>query len=643
MTRNLILATAGHVDHGKSSLVQALTGTDPDRLPEEKRRGLTIELGFAHLALEDGDVTYQLGIVDVPGHEDFVHNMVGGVGSVDLALIMVAADDGWMPQSEEHLEILSYLGVEQGIVALTKVDLLDGPAIDEREAELRERLQDSPFAAAPIVRTAVTTGEGVDALRQVLRERVRHASVPLDVGKPRLSVDRAFSIAGAGTVVTGTLAGGSLAVGQPVCVQPGGATSRVRSLQSHNTTVETCPPGTRTAINLPDLVPGKTVRRGDVIALPGLGGATSTLDVQVTMALRILELERAHVRPLNDDTRVRFHHGSANVPGTVRLLTGSPLEPGEAALAQIRLESPVFVFIGDRFILRDWQERLTMGGGIVLDPDAARSPLHAPERKRFLEAVAAQPDDIATHIRARLARDHAVATNALLRVSRFADADVEAWIETQRAGGSVVVKAGICTAAESWSRWIATATDAIAWVHERHPERMGLAVDDLRRALEKTGCPPELTDQVREEICAGDYEQAGVLVRRRGFAATLPADLRVAAGRVRAALNEKPEEPPGVGEIVIDTDHRRALQFLLDANEAVQISTELVLGIDGYDSLVAKIRTRMESGGPATVSELRKAVGLTRRVMVPLLEYLDSQGITVRQGDKRALMGKAKA
>src|SRR5262245_56269248 len=276
-SRHYIVATAGHVDHGKSALIKALTGTDPDRLPEEKARGITIELGFAHLELASPETAspIHIGFIDVPGHEDFVKNMVAGVGAIDLALLIVAADDGWMPQTEEHLQILSYFGVRRAVVSLTKADL----ATDEAAAvsEVRRHLEGSAFAEAPIVPTSVVTGRGLDALRSTLARVLSAAPPSRDIGKPRLAVDRVFTLPGAGTIVTGTLVGGRLQRGQAVVIQPGGQPTRIRRIQSHGRDVEISVPGTRTALNLADVDPAAGVRRGDVITLRDLGNSSECL------------------------------------------------------------------------------------------------------------------------------------------------------------------------------------------------------------------------------------------------------------------------------------------------------------------------------------------------------------------------------
>jgi len=307
---HFIVATAGHVDHGKSALIKALTGTDPDRLPEEKARGITIDLGFAHLELPSptSSSSIHVGIVDVPGHEDFVKNMVAGVGSVDLALLVVAADDGWMPQTEEHLQILTYAGVRRAVVSLTKADLAEDEAATV--AEVLQRLKGSAFAEAPIVPTSVLTGRGLDALKATLAKELSEASLSRDIGKPRLAVDRVFTLPGTGTVVTGTLAGGTLQSGQPVVIQPGGHHARIRRIQSHGHDVDASGPSTRTALNLADVNAAEGIGRGDVITLADLGGSSDCLDV-------LLEISPRASRSLKDGVRVRVHYGSANVPAHV--------------------------------------------------------------------------------------------------------------------------------------------------------------------------------------------------------------------------------------------------------------------------------------------------------------------------------------
>ena len=405
--QHFIVAAAGHVDHGKSALVKALTGTDPDRLPEEKARGITIDLGFAHLELPapvPRASSYLLGIVDVPGHEDFVKNMVAGVGSIDLALFAVAADDGWMPQTEEHLQILTYLGVHRAVVALTKIDL----AQDEHHAiaAIRDRMRDTPFADAPIVPTSVVTGRGLGDLKAALAQVLGVTPLPPDIGKPRLPVDRVFILRGIGTVVTGTLTGGILRRGQSVAIQPSGRVARIRNIQSHNRDVELGMPGTRTALNLPDLAASDDIHRGDVVTLAELSGPGDLLDV-------LLEVSPRASRPLKDGAHVRVHHGSTNLRAKVVFLRQKELPPGEQALAQLRLEANAFVFAGDRFVLRDSAGQNTLAGGVVLDPDPGRKAFRSEARVNFLRQRAESPGHVASFVASQIARDQAVRPSQL--------------------------------------------------------------------------------------------------------------------------------------------------------------------------------------------------------------------------------------
>ena len=336
--------------------------------------------------------------------------MVAGVGSIDLALFVVAADDAWMPQTEEHLQILTYLGVSRAVVALTKIDLAADKE-DKVEASIREKLQGTPFAAAPIVRTSVIAERGIAELKMTLSAALAQTPLPRDIGKPRLAVDRVFTLHGIGTVVTGTLSAGMLQAGQPVVIQPSGKLTRVRNLQSHNRNVTTANPGTRTAINLPDVfIAGKGqgyadsgISRGEVVSLPELGEPSHTADVVLERSLRAVQAGLTESRPLKDGALVRMHHGSANHAARVLLLDQRELQPGETALAQLRFSQPIFVFAGDRFVIRDWSEQTTLAGGIVLDPDASRKNVRAAAHLEFLRKRAAAPGDVVTGVQALVA------------------------------------------------------------------------------------------------------------------------------------------------------------------------------------------------------------------------------------------------
>jgi selenocysteine-specific elongation factor len=625
-----IVATAGHVDHGKSALIKALTGTDPDRLPEEKARGITIDLGFAHLELASSGATspIHVGIVDVPGHEDFVKNMVAGVGAIDLALLIVAADDGWMPQTEEHLQILSYFGVRRAVVSLTKADL----AADQSASvsDIRQRLQGSPFAEAPIVPTSVVTGQGLETLKSTLAQELSATPPPRDIGKPRLAVDRVFTLSGAGTIVTGTLVGGQLHRGHAVLVQPGGQPARIRRLQSHGHDVEASGPGTRTALNLADVSPIAGVHRGDVITLPDMGSASDCLDV-------MLEISARASRPLKDGVRVRVHYGSGNVPAHIALGVGKELAAGERKLAQLRLESPVYLVAGDHLTIRDWSEQQTLAGAVVLDPDASRRSFRAPGRQQWLTRVAESLVDPALFVAACVARDAAVRRSRAFVKTQFSRDEIDESIQQLVRDGRVIATGDMVVDAATWGAARTRAAQLVDDVHRDHPERLGLSLTDLRNVITKWFPFEDLFDALIASLGSEGFTRSGSVIQRASHRAQLPEPLRAAGETMRRALSAQPLEPPSRKELTPDSASQRALKFLIESGEVIEISAELVLGATAVAQATAQVKAFMAKHGPATVSELRQSLGSSRRVVVPFLEYLDRTFVTVRHGDKRAL------
>lgn len=640
--QSYILATAGHVDHGKSALVKALTGTDPDRLPEEKARGITIDLGFAHLELAGAapdEPSFELGIVDVPGHEDFVKNMVAGVGSIDLALLVVAADDGWMPQTEEHLQILAYLGVTRGVVALTKADLATAPEAELVE-RIRTRLQDSPLADAPIVATSATTGRGIEELRAALRRVLDGLPSPADYGKARLAADRAFSLKGIGTVVTGTLTGGRLERGQTVSLQPTGWTSRLRGLQSHNRDLDVALPGMRVALNLADAelqsdIEPKGVARGQVVATPGLGKPHDTLDVRLEKSSRLAGRDEPAARPLKDGTPVRVHHGAACTPARIRLRDTAALEPGQSALAELRFGKPVFLFAGDRFVIRDSSEQATLAGGLVLDPDADRRVWREGAQGELLASRASSPDDVAVWVTTEMRRCGAARRETLLVKSRFSASQVESCVEGMVTTGTLAAGGSLLFDADWWLALRQGAIEAIDFEHQAHPERPGLSLAQLRVALKHALVAQGVFEAVVNSLLKAGFEQRGGAIGRKGHRLELPPHLQAAGSRIRGILLSRPLDPPSRKELAPDRTGFEALRFLIQNGEAVAIGSDLVLSAGAYNRAVRGVKRCLREAGQATVSDLRKEVGCTRKLMVPLIEKLDAEGVTRREGDVR--------
>jgi selenocysteine-specific elongation factor len=461
---------------------------------------------------------------------------------------------------------------------------------------------------------------------------------PADVGKPRLPVDRAFTLAGVGTIATGTLAGGTLRKGQAVVVQPAGTAARVRSVQSHGRAVESAGPGARVALNLPDLQVRSAddargaacVGRGDVVTVAELGAGTDTLDVLLRRSGR--ENAGAAGRVLRDGARVYVHHGSAAVAARVCLLDAAALGPGASALAQLRLEGRLFALAGDRLVIRDWPQRETLAGGIVLDPDAARRHFRSAERRAFLAARAAEPESAEVYVRSLLARD-GVASRAELGVrSNFAGPAIEKALNEMAAGREVVDLPPLVASGAYWKSVFERAAGAIDAHHDTHPEQAGMPLEQLRATVRD-----ELFHPLVRDLTEKGFVRSGAAVRRSTHLPKLPPRLQQAGDRLRRRLADSPFDPPSVNQLAPDDLSRQALKFLLISGEAVQLTADVVVSSDALARAAEIVHDEIRRHGPATVSRLKTALGSSRRVMVPLLERLDRDRVTRRDGDVRVL------
>jgi selenocysteine-specific elongation factor len=620
-TRHFIIATAGHVDHGKSALVKALTGTDPDRLPEEKKRQITIDLGFAALNVTapNGDKIHA-GIVDVPGHEDFVRNMIAGVGSIDLALFVVAADDGWMPQSEEHLQILNYLGVQRAVIALTKSDL--GP-IDVVTNQIRERLTGTPFADSPIVPTSVRTGTGIEKLVNSLAAQLARTESQRDIRKPRLFIDRVFTLHGIGTVATGTLSGGSLSRGQQIVVYPSNLETRIRSIQSHGHELEVAQPGMRTAINLPDLRVDQ-IKRGDVVTLADHGAPSSTLIVLIEKSSRP-NGDKSVAHPLKNGSSIYVHHGASRVAGRIRFRENGSLEEGKEKIARLKLASPIFAFIGDRFVVRDSSERYTIAGGIVLDPDGDKESLVASVALGNVDSL----------VRATLARHGFAHRESLLSKSRFSADEISEALENFEKNREIVLCENIAADCEFWRKLRAHAIGLIDAAHKESPERAGIDLGELRSALRIQEA--EVLESLVADLCEGDFVRKGSVIARVFHRPTLPVEVQPIEQRIREALSGQPFDPPSRKAIESNPQARQVVRFLIENGDVIELALDVVLLHESFERMKSYVAEFISKNGPSTVSQLRQALGSSRRIMVPFLERLDREGFTRRMGDKRSL------
>jgi selenocysteine-specific elongation factor len=621
-TRHFIIATAGHVDHGKSALVKALTGTDPDRLPEERERQITIDLGFGELNLTgpSGDKIHA-GVVDVPGHEDFVRNMIAGVGSLDLALFVVAADDGWMPQTEEHLQILNYLGVQRAVVALTKSDL---GQIDVIIEQIRGKLRGTSFARSPIVPTSVRTGRGIQNLEKALAVELGTTEPQRDIGKPRLFVDRVFTLRGIGTVVTGTLTGGPLRRGQQIILYPNNLETRIRSIQSHGHELEIAQPGMRTAINVPD-IPVDQIKRGDVVTIAGLGAPSSILVVLLEKSSRLDRGSRAVARPIKNGSLVYLHHGTSRVAAKIALREDGPLEAAQKKVAQLKLASPIFAFVGDRFVVRDSAEQNTIAGGVVLDPEGHRESL----------ASGLALDDVDSVVRLTISRHGFAQRENLLSKSQFsADEICEALTRLQRRG-EIILLQYIAADCELWQKLRTQAAGLIDEAHKQNPECAGVDLNAMRSALRIQRA--HTMEALVADLCAGNFVRKGSVIARASHRPKLPTHLQLVEAGIRETLSKQPFDPPSRKVIETASHARQVVRFLIENGDLIEIAPDVVLLRENFECMKSRVAEFIFKNGPATVSALRQALGSSRRVTVPLLERLDREGFTQRVGDTRTL------
>jgi len=638
-TRHFVIATAGHVDHGKSALVKALTGTDPDRLPEEKARQITIDLGFAELNLTapNGDKIHA-GIVDVPGHEDFVRNMIAGVGSIDLALLAVAADDGWMPQTEEHLQILTYLRVQRAVIALTKCDL---GTVETIAAQIRDQLEQTSFTNCQIVPTSVRTGQGIRDLKDALAHEFAELRPPRDIGKPRLFVDRAFVLRGIGTIATGTLSGSLIRRGQDVVVQPRNISARVRSIQNHGRDIEIAQPGMRTAMNLPDVSIGeKEMQRGALITVQSLGSPNAMIDVLIERSPRLKRNSPA-ARPIKDGSSVQVHFGTTRSAAKITLFHGRAVAAGQSAIARLRLDSPILAFVGDRFDLRDSSEQNTTGGGMVLDPDADPANFRSAAHIELLRERATAPHDVDVCVRSQLKRDAFGETKTLLVKSNFGIDEIREALFRLSQHGEVVLAGDIVAGARYWQDLINSAAKITDRAHKQNPERRGVNVSELRAELEIQS--DKLFSAVILELTRNGFARSENQIGRVSHRPSLPPELVTAAENIRATLSAKRFDPPDRKAFSQDRHLQQALRFLIDQGEIVEISSEIVVLREADEQMQNAVTELLSKHGSATASQVRQKIGTSRRVIIPFLEYLDRIGVTRRIGDDRVLAKKPAA
>jgi selenocysteine-specific elongation factor len=615
-----VIATAGHVDHGKSTLIKKLTGIDPDRLREEQERGMTIDLGFAHLRLPGG---MEVGIVDVPGHQDLVRNMLAGVGSIDAVVLVVAADEGVMPQTREHLAILSLLGVERGVIALTKRDLVDAEWAALVTEDVRTAVRGTPLGDAPVVPVSSTVGTGLDDLLAAIERVLGEAPKRRDLGRPRLPIDRAFTMAGFGTVVTGTLVDGALAVGDEVEILPGERRARIRGLQTHRRAIDDATPGRRVAVNLTG-VEKVDLERGMTLVRPGTIAPLSVL------GLRLAALPSAS-GPIEHDEAVKVHIAAAEVMARVTVLEGDAIAPGEERWAQLRLASPVVAVPGDRLVVRRPSPPETLGGGVVADTSGERSRSRTEMRDR---------------LERRAAPTAAARMLAVLDVPRTADeaasraglerAERDAAARELVASGAAVELGDALLSKDAYEALAIRVERMLAMGHRKAPLRAGVPREEVRGAL---GLPPKAAGAfVARLVADARIAERGTAYALPAHRPTLTAEQESAWARAREALARQPLQPPGQAELETECGITRdVLAALADRGDVIRTADAAFLP-DAVGRAGTAVIDEIESAGRITVARARDLTGSSRKHVLPLLQFLDDHGVTRRIGDDRVLV-----
>ena len=627
-----VIGTAGHVDHGKSTLIAALTGTHPDRLKEEQEREMTIELGFGWLTLPDGE---EIGIVDVPGHRDFIENMLAGIGGIDAALLVIAADEGVMPQTKEHLAILDLLQIPAGLIALTKTDLAPDPDwLALVETDIREALTDTVMQDAPIVRVSARQKTGLDELLTTLTNILQEEPARLDLGRPRLPIDRVFSMPGFGTVVTGTLNDGHLSIGDDVLILPTGAKGRVRGLQTHKKKEETAVPGSRTAVNISGIAV-EDVGRGEVVTRPGQYTATRRVDAH----LRMLKDASAPIRH-NDEVKVFV--GASETMATARVLGVETLNPGEEGWLQLELRDPVVAVRGDRYILRRPSPGETLGGGKIVDhqPKGRHKRFDEKLLKSLASLAAGSPADIL--MEAALALNAAPVKEVVSRSRLEADAAAQALSENienekllQLEDGNLTITSDLLViAAPHWHALSDKALQMAAAYHKNFPLRRGIPREELKSKLKLS---PRVFNALMKKLAGENtLADAGETVSLPGHEIRFDNGQQAKIEALMRRFAQNPYSTPSVKESQAEVGED-VYNALVELGQLKQLTPDVVFRIEDYEEMVEKVRAFIKSNGQITVADARDLFDSSRKYILALLEHLDAIGVTMRDGDFRKL------
>lgn len=623
-----VFGTAGHIDHGKTALIYALTSIDTDRLPEEKERGMTIDLGFAWMKLLSGE---KVGIVDVPGHENLIKNMIAGATGIDAVILVVDANEGWMPQTEEHLQIIEFLNIKYGIIALTKIDLVEQARVNLVEKQIKERLKDTVLSNAPIIKVSIVKNIGIDQIKSAIKDLIPQMKPKRDVGKPRLSIDRVFNIKGSGTVVTGTLAGGTLQKGMEVTIFPSHKKARIRNLQNYKEKTEKVFPGNRTALNLAG-IEKEELHRGDII----FGSKEIKASKNIDIYLQILPQLKKY--SLKNRSEVAFFTGTKEIPAKIILNQTEDLKPGEKGFAQLRFKEPLSTYLGDRFILRIPSPPKTIGGGWIVDPLAYK---HHFKDKNILNLLQKRIKlELRELILTELKKNLFIKKDDLLVNSGFADSEIREGVESLKKQGEIIATSLWLIEKNYWQKQIKIFMERLNQEYKLYPLQNGFPTNKFQSYFHYL--KPEIFKWLLDVLI--DAEKIGLekgkmfLLERKP---KISSQQEILIFKILKILKDNPTNPPDQKTLITQiSGSKEIIDFLIQEGKIIKLTDGILLEKENYDIMKNKLISFLKINGSISIAQVRELLGISRKYIIPLLNKMDEEKITQRKENVRILKTK---
>lgn len=623
-----VFGTAGHIDHGKTALIYALTSIDTDRLPEEKERGMTIDLGFAWMKLPSGE---KVGIVDVPGHENLIKNMIAGATGIDAVILVIDANEGWMPQTEEHFQIVDLLDIKYGIIAITKIDLVDQTRLNFVEKQIKDRLKNTAFFNAPLIKVSTVKNIGIDGIKSAIQDLIPQMKPKRDIEKPRLSIDRVFNIKGSGTVVTGTLIGGTLHQGMEVTIFPSYKKSRLRSLQAYKEKVEKAFPGSRVALNLVGMVKNE-LRRGDIVF------GTKQIKASKNIDARIQLLPQLKKYSLTNRTELFFSIGAKEILAKVILRQKEYFKAGETGFAQLRFKEPMATYLGDRFILRIPSPPKTIGGGLIVDPLAHKHHFKDKDILHFLQRRI--KFDLRELVLTEVKKNIFIKKDNLLINSNYADSEIGEVVEPLKKQGEIIATNSWLIDKNYWQEQKTKFINRLNREYELYPLQTGFPSNKFQSYFYYL--KPELFNYLIDSLINTDKMglKKGIifLLSRKP---KISSQQKILISKIIKILKDNPTNPPNEKTLISQIARgKEIIDFLIQEGEIIKLSEGILLESKNYDIMKNKLIDFLKINGSISIAQVRELLGISRKYIIPLLNKMDEEKITQRKENVRILKTK---